>query len=224
MTIAQHTSDAEKYQHYLCSREWWVRREAVRERCKGICERCKEWPMTSVHHLTNARKYDEPLEDLQALCDGCHAFTHGKSDVDPMHVAEVIYAASDFAATVEAHLRLKPNKPDIDALNRFSWYLCEAFIGNVAVPIVAPKEAPRDHAQFDKAICRAGVTCFVRATMASDHPGHGTVIKGTPLPGEFHFGKMLIVMQLAPGIRIRHALANPDGSEPGDFPLPEEIA
>lgn len=78
------TDDREKYQAYLCSREWAEKREAVRERAYGICERCCVLPMNAVHHLTYARKYDEPLDDLQAICKACHEFTHGKSAIDPV--------------------------------------------------------------------------------------------------------------------------------------------
>jgi hypothetical protein len=39
--------------------------------------------MECVHHLTYARKYDEPIEDLAGWCNACHQFTHGKSDYDP---------------------------------------------------------------------------------------------------------------------------------------------
>ena len=73
----------EKYQLYLCSREWSEKKRAVHERCGGICERCGLNPVDAVHHLTYARKYDELLEDLQGTCDGCHKFTHGMSDSDP---------------------------------------------------------------------------------------------------------------------------------------------
>ena len=72
----------EKYQAYLCSREWAEKREAVRNRSGGVCERCELLPMSAVHHLTYQRKYDENLDDLQAICEPCHLFTHGKSDVD----------------------------------------------------------------------------------------------------------------------------------------------
>jgi hypothetical protein len=34
----------EKYQAYLCSREWAERKEAVKKRCGGICERCHTNP------------------------------------------------------------------------------------------------------------------------------------------------------------------------------------
>jgi hypothetical protein len=73
----------EKYQAYLCSREWGLKKEAVRKRCGGICERCCVNAMDHTHHLTYARKYNELLEDLRALCKPCHDFTHGKASYDP---------------------------------------------------------------------------------------------------------------------------------------------
>jgi hypothetical protein len=78
--------DREKYRAYLCSREWALLRNAVRERCGGKCERCKVNEMECVHHLTYARKYDERLDDLAGWCNFCHEFTHGKSDYDPVDV------------------------------------------------------------------------------------------------------------------------------------------
>ena len=82
------TDDREKYKAYLCSREWALLRNAVRARCDGKCERCKVNDMECVHHLTYARKYDEPIEDLAGWCNACHEFTHGKSDLDPVVVIE----------------------------------------------------------------------------------------------------------------------------------------
>jgi hypothetical protein len=73
----------EKYSAYLCSREWSVLKEAVRDRSLGVCERCNVNRMDHVHHLTYIRKYAERIEDLRALCRGCHEFTHGKSSRDP---------------------------------------------------------------------------------------------------------------------------------------------
>lgn len=86
----QIADDKEKYQAYLCSREWAERREAVRERSSNRCERCRVLPMDACHHLTYERKYNEHLEDLQAICNPCHAFTHGKSDVDPYKMRFVL--------------------------------------------------------------------------------------------------------------------------------------
>lgn len=76
-------NDREKYAAYLCSREWSVLKEAVRKRSRGLCERCRVIPQDATHHLTYERKYNERLEDLQAICTPCHDFTHGKSSIDP---------------------------------------------------------------------------------------------------------------------------------------------
>ena len=76
-------NEKEKYAAYLCSREWSVKKEAVKERSRGICERCNVLPGNAVHHLTYERKYNESIEDLQNNCNACHDFTHAKSDFDP---------------------------------------------------------------------------------------------------------------------------------------------
>lgn len=77
------TDAKKKYAAYLCSREWCEKREAVRERARDTCERCRVLPMQACHHLNYTNKYNENLEDLQAICTPCHEFTHGKSDFDP---------------------------------------------------------------------------------------------------------------------------------------------
>lgn len=82
----------EKYQAYLCSREWSKIRERVRSRSGGVCERCLTNEMDHVHHLTYERKYQERMEDLQAICKPCHDFTHAKSDFDPMRTRPVFVA------------------------------------------------------------------------------------------------------------------------------------
>ncbi len=80
--------DREKYAAYLCSREWALLRNAVRDRCDGICERCDTNEMQCVHHLTYARKYNERLEDLAGWCNACHDFTHGRTNEDPVETRE----------------------------------------------------------------------------------------------------------------------------------------
>lgn len=75
--------DKKKYAAYLCSRDWCAKREKVRKRANNKCERCGILPMDACHHLSYERKYREELEDLQAICNPCHEFTHGKSDFDP---------------------------------------------------------------------------------------------------------------------------------------------
>jgi hypothetical protein len=76
---------ASEYQTYLASREWALKRERVRERALGKCERCHVAEMNAVHHLTYARVGDELLSDLIAICDPCHEFVSGKNDTDPIH-------------------------------------------------------------------------------------------------------------------------------------------
>jgi len=71
------------YHKYLASREWAVKKQAVRERCGGVCERCTARPMDHVHHLTYERIGAERLEDLQGLCEQCHEFVSGVTQVDP---------------------------------------------------------------------------------------------------------------------------------------------
>lgn len=71
------------YHEYLASREWAIKKRAVKERGGGTCERCKKNPYAQTHHLTYARLGDEQMEDLQGLCAGCHDFLSAVSDVDP---------------------------------------------------------------------------------------------------------------------------------------------
>ncbi len=78
-----------EYQTYLASREWALKREAVRQRAGNKCERCIVGPCDQVHHLTYERIGAEKLEDLQALCVGCHEFLSGKPrSLDPKSLAE----------------------------------------------------------------------------------------------------------------------------------------
>lgn len=76
-------NEKEKYAAYLCSREWSETKNAIRARCHGKCERCLRFNMESVHHLTYIRKFFERLSDLQAVCNQCHEYIHGKSNYDP---------------------------------------------------------------------------------------------------------------------------------------------
>lgn len=77
------TNEREKYQLYLASREWAEKKEQVKSRSRGTCERCRYAAGEQVHHLTYARKYNEPLEDLMHLCEPCHEFLSAKSSHDP---------------------------------------------------------------------------------------------------------------------------------------------
>jgi hypothetical protein len=75
--------DKEKYHVYLASREWALKKEAVKDRSGGICERCMNNKSEAVHHLSYQHIYDEPLEDLLDVCGACHEYLSGKSNIDP---------------------------------------------------------------------------------------------------------------------------------------------
>jgi hypothetical protein len=82
----------EKYEAYLCSREWALMRRKVLDRSRGICEKCKNAPVEHVHHLTYIRKYQEELNDLMGVCRDCHEDIHhpkepiDKSEIDLVEV------------------------------------------------------------------------------------------------------------------------------------------
>ena len=105
------------YQRYLASREWGVLKRAVRLRAAlgmecwvddAYCERCQHNRMYAVHHLTYERIGREDLDDLVGLCKGCHAFTSGTANKDPLsdafaqQVKEVVWAAVEMADMVRA--------------------------------------------------------------------------------------------------------------------------
>lgn len=85
-----------EYQTYLASREWALKREAVRSRSGGYCERCWSNTMDAVHHRTYERVGDERLSDLQAICDFCHEFLSGKRDDDFATCDLRVYLAGPF--------------------------------------------------------------------------------------------------------------------------------
>ena len=71
-----------EYQTYLAGREWSLKREAVRERSGNNCERCWNAPQQAVHHMSYEHLYDEPLDELLAVCNPCHEWLSGKSEAD----------------------------------------------------------------------------------------------------------------------------------------------
>lgn len=73
------------YHKYLASREWQLKRQAVRRRSRGLCERYSLNPSSQVNHLSYKNLGNEPLEDLQDLCSHCHKFVSGKSSYDPLN-------------------------------------------------------------------------------------------------------------------------------------------
>lgn len=68
-----------EYKAYLKSHKWKTKRLKVLNRAKFRCERCKKRQAREIHHLTYENIFNEPLEDLQALCTRCHRQAHGLS-------------------------------------------------------------------------------------------------------------------------------------------------
>lgn len=64
------------YRVYILSDEWRRLRLLIILRAKGICERCRRWPVVNVHHLTYARLGSELLTDLLGVCIKCHQELH----------------------------------------------------------------------------------------------------------------------------------------------------
>lgn len=73
-----------KYDLYMNSREWQLKKRKVKERSGGICERCRDYPSEAVHHLHYRNLYKEPPEDLLDVCKGCHDYIHDRSSKDPV--------------------------------------------------------------------------------------------------------------------------------------------
>jgi len=130
------TNERERYAAYLCSRQWSELREQVNQRSGGMCERCGVNFADAVHHLTYIRKYRERLSDLQAICNACHEFTHGKSQYDPKpeQACSVRMPEGEYTATIVAsrvacnslgkHLELTLRLHEHgDGQTRFAWRL-----------------------------------------------------------------------------------------------------
>ena len=70
------------YQVYVVegSPEWHCRRLAVLARDGHICTICEKNQATQVHHITYDNLGNEPLEDLQSVCEECHNNLHDEMD------------------------------------------------------------------------------------------------------------------------------------------------
>lgn len=94
------------YGQYLASREWALRKRAVRARSLGWCEHCHKRAATEVHHLTYERLFGEQLSDLLHVCRPCHQFFSAVTDVDPASVCCTPDEAREWAALVKDDLVL----------------------------------------------------------------------------------------------------------------------
>ena len=76
------TSNYAKYQNYLLSNKWKIKRAQALDRDKNICQECKKSEAQEVHHKTYDSLYNEPLEDLISVCKDCHVKIHIINDLE----------------------------------------------------------------------------------------------------------------------------------------------
>lgn len=74
---------------YLSSKLWLARKSLVFQRAKGLCEHCRAAPCEECHHLHYGHRFEEPLEDLLAVCSDCHKFFSRKGP-DPAFNRETV--------------------------------------------------------------------------------------------------------------------------------------
>jgi hypothetical protein len=72
------TNEDLRYQEYLKSEKWKIKRNLVLQRDNYLCKGCGIVKATQVHHLTYENKYDEFLFQLISLCKPCHEKYHNK--------------------------------------------------------------------------------------------------------------------------------------------------
>lgn len=69
------------YKEYLRHPEYRKVRAQALKRAGGTCERCKQRPVTEVHHLRYPKWGTFDTQDnLLAICHQCHCEIHGKAD------------------------------------------------------------------------------------------------------------------------------------------------
>jgi hypothetical protein len=65
------------YQDYLQTDIWRLKRQAVLEKCGGVCEACGENEARHVHHTKYPDVFGyEPLYELRGVCVRCHKIIH----------------------------------------------------------------------------------------------------------------------------------------------------
>jgi len=64
------------YLDYINSKAWRRKKARYYKKHGKICQICGSDKYVELHHLTYKRLGQEPDEDLQALCKGCHQNTH----------------------------------------------------------------------------------------------------------------------------------------------------
>jgi hypothetical protein len=109
---------------------------------------------------------------------------------------------------------------DWRAICQISALMGVATIEGEKYPVVEPLRRYEDHAEFDRALCQAGVKAFVRRTMDSDQPGPGPPINpetGEPNPSipppNVRFPSHVLVQEAGEGIRLRSGVDLEQGED-----------
>lgn len=72
------TGRQRRYEEYLHSDAWALKRAKVLKRANGQCEGCSDQKATQIHHLTYKNIFNEFLFQLVAVCPECHAGLHAE--------------------------------------------------------------------------------------------------------------------------------------------------
>jgi hypothetical protein len=69
----------QSYDAYRAQPLYKIARSVAIRRAKGICEECKTYPVSEVHHIKYPvwGTFDTP-SNLQAICHPCHCKKHNK--------------------------------------------------------------------------------------------------------------------------------------------------
>ena len=67
-----------KYNAYIASPEWEIKRQEVFSYKWCSCEKCWSNKLLQIHHWTYTRLYKEKMKDLFVLCSNCHNELHKK--------------------------------------------------------------------------------------------------------------------------------------------------
>ena len=77
------------YGKYLQSDHWRNKRQVLFEAQGKYCHECFTVKKISVHHRTYVNIGNEPLEDLEVLCDSCHMKGHQRKDIEQAKLLDI---------------------------------------------------------------------------------------------------------------------------------------
>ena len=75
--LSTYVTNAQKKEHMQS--EYWKNLKQKRwEIAGGVCERCKQFPCTDLHHLHYQNLLEEDISEVVYLCRACHQHIHDK--------------------------------------------------------------------------------------------------------------------------------------------------